>query len=91
MNLIIDIDESTYKRLKEYYDAGNYGPVSEFAIANGIPLEEEFEKIKAEIDTMLKSDEVKNDKWANVIINKSYLFKRIINNHIKELKGDNNG
>lgn len=51
---------------------------------------EELEKAKEEINDMLNSDEVKNDKWANVIINKSYLFKRIINNRISELKEEMN-
>lgn len=48
-----------------------------------------LEKVKEEIDEMLKSDEVSEDKFSNVIINKSYLFRSIINKNIAELKGEN--
>lgn len=50
----------------------------------------ELEKIKSEIHDMLKSDEVKNDYWGNLINNKAYLFLSIIDKHIEELKGENN-
>lgn len=49
---------------------------------------EELESIKTDIDEMLKSDEVAEDKYSNVIINKSYLFKSVINKHIAEIKGE---
>lgn len=47
---------------------------------------EELEKTKSEIHDMLKSDEVKNDYWGNLINNKAYLFLTIIDKHIEELK-----
>lgn len=91
MKLIIDIDERAYKgcmELKSNDDMGLLGLHLINATANGTPLEEELEKIKTDIDEMLKSDEVAEDKFLNVIINKSYLFKSIINKHIAELKGE---
>ena len=40
---------------------------------------------------MLKSDEVKNDYWGNLINNKAHLFLSILDKHIAELKGENDG
>ena len=52
---------------------------------------EELESLKAEIHDMLKSDEVKNDYWGNLINNKAHLFLSILDKHIAELKGENDG
>lgn len=83
---VIELDEDKYNKLKKYVEQSGCSDYFDNAIAKATPLEKEFENINVEIDAMLKSDETKNDKWANVIINKSYLFKRIINKRISELK-----
>ena len=49
---------------------------------------DELESLKAEIHDMLKSDEVKNDYWGNLINNKAHLFLSIIDKHIAEMKGE---
>lgn len=61
MKLIIDIDESVYKDLKDYFDTGHYGVKTEFAISNGIP----FEKIKAEIEKYINENKNSNDLYLS--------------------------
>ena len=88
MKIVIDLDEKYYNDIKNSPTASNYSTLyALFGIRNGTPLLEELEKIKAEIHDMLKSDEVKNDYWCNLINNKAHLFLSIIDNHISELKG----
>ena len=85
MKLIIDTDESTYKRLKEYYDAGNYGPVSEFAIANGTPLEEELEKIKARLNHRA-NEHLDGDYYVRIRD-----INEVIDEELAKLKGEYDG
>ena len=77
MKLIIDIPEKGYKKIKEYFANDDYGHPSDLAISKGIPLEEELEKIKAEIE---------KHNIADFIAVQSVLD--ILNKYISELEGD---
>lgn len=79
MKLVIDISEEDYDYIKNSDDM-NFN-----VIKNGIPLEEELEDVKAEIEN-----------YEIEIFDYSYsqgLKKaiEIIDKHISELKGENNG
>lgn len=75
MKLIIDIPEEIYLEKKEDY----IGDTLDRAIANGTPLQAEFEKVKAEMITELYVNRATKEALIN-----------IVDNHISELKGENN-
>lgn len=70
---------------------GTYNPqvLSNYIKDYFMNVEKELESLKAEMHDMLKSDEVKNNYWGNLINNKAHLFLSIIDKHISELKGEN--
>lgn len=79
MKLIIDIPEEDYAQLDKwsvYYFRE--------VISKGIPLSEELEKIKTEIDEIVES-EMKEDVLWSLGLRYS---KKIIDKHITELKGE---
>ena len=78
MKLIIDIDNYQYEHfLRHYKDEPSPRLIDEI-IANGIPLSEKLEKIKAEMN---------NEGWYNTYDKRQ--FAKIMNKHISELKGEN--
>ena len=87
MKLIIDIDDKTYKDVKQFYDKmseheciGEY----ELAIAEGIPLEEELKKIKQEIHKLAFDDD--DGDYMTLIDDDEAM--ELIDKHIAELKGE---
>jgi len=99
MKLIIDISEEDYRECKFRKDLLSldgeptdltFNMRMETTIANGAPLEGEFEKIKDEIqDYSLWS--ANGNSAENVFLLTRDLSVSIIDKHIAELKGDNNG
>lgn len=89
MKLIIDIDEEQYKEIIEndyIYSLGESDLVQlENKIYNGKPLQEEYEEIKAEILEAYPYFDSADVHWGFDIC------RDIVDNHIKELKGENNG
>ena len=78
MKLIIDMDENLYSYISKedaVYFPDDGGELFE-TVKNGTPLQEELEKIKAEINE-------KDRQW----LPKRYIFE-LIDNRIKELKGE---
>lgn len=86
MKLIIDIPDREYKQRIEFPLC--YDSTIDKAIVNSTPLSEELEKIKAKIN----SEDV-NCQYEEDYVYSSGLQKaiEIIDNHIAELKGENNG
>ena len=82
MKYVIDIDEEYYKKITET-TASNYMPYK--LIANGKLLQAEIEKIKAELHQLGYDAD---GEWVGVIDNDDVMD--ILDNHIKELKGENN-
>ena len=84
MKLIIDIDKKIYDRAM----LGDFNiTVFDEAVRNGIPLEEELEKIKAEVDK--KYDELYViDEFTNGEASAYVKILEIVNEHIAELKGE---
>ena len=79
MKIVIDLDEKYYNDIKNSPTASNYSTLyALFGIRNGTLLSEELEKIKAEF-----KDREGNDFTA-------FHFYEVIDNHISELKGENN-
>ena len=68
MKMIIDIGEKEYENVLKFTDCYAFG----YAIANGKPLQEELEEIKAEIKALNVCDK--------------YDAIEIIDNHINNLK-----
>lgn len=99
MKMIIDIDERAYAgcvKLKSNDDMGVLGFHLINATANGTPLIEELEKIKAEIELTKCNKGCLPRIIAECNISKSnrewceyYYCLKIINKHISELKGEN--
>ena len=94
MKLLIDVSEEDYKECvfrKDLLSLGGeptdltFNMRMEKLIANGIPLEEEFEKIKAEF--LFKCKE--NLRFDNDIVLEC--FTDLVDKRISELKGENNG
>lgn len=86
MKLIIDIDERAYKgcmELKSNDDMGLLGLHLINATANGIPLEEELEKIKGEIQELAYYD----NNYCGFVL-PEWKISDIIYDYIRELKGD---
>ena len=86
MKLVIDIDERAYKgcvKLKNNDDMGVLGFHLINATANGTPLEEEIENIKAEIEQDAFKD-VSGSKY--IFVNR---VNQIIDKCKAELKGEN--
>jgi len=85
MKYIIDIPEEVYKRIifyKEFHDLSDCVTTIK-AIENGTPLEEELEKIKAEIMSI--------GNWREIYeVPNGYVVEclNIIDKHIAELKGE---
>lgn len=77
MKLVVDVPEGNYKALKKMSGCG-LGVYHEM-ILNGTPLSEEFEKIKSEI---IEYRSKQNCSCSDCL--------DIIDNHLSELKGDNN-
>lgn len=93
MKIVIDLDEKYYNDIKNSPTASNYSTLyALFGIRNGTLLSEELEKIKAEIENMwIKSaKDLKTGKviYENLCEHSEVL--EIIDNHIAELKGENN-
>ena len=81
MKLIIDIPNEAYDILTEYQVLPDNIDLEYFVI-HGIPLEEELEKIKAELE---------NPKVIGMdFFDGLYYAEEIIDKHISELKGENN-
>ena len=102
MKLIIDIPEETYEIIENINYFYNMSRITDriekqeivLAIKNGTSLEEELEKIKAKIglyenDCMLSCPN--NDDCRDCNNNMFGSIYRIIDKHISELKGENNG
>ena len=85
MKLIIDIPEEDYNFVKKQVADGITNPLK-MRIANGIPLEEEFEKIKAELNN-LDFDFGNYYDETEAVLNK---INSVLDKHIEELKGENN-
>lgn len=89
MKLIIDIDDKTYDRIKRIDKIHGIAPLNEYeiAIANGTPLSEELEKMKAEIKTLSTCE---LGSWQEIGVGemKSDVIN-VINEHISKLKGEN--
>ncbi len=77
MKLVIDIPEEIYIEKKEDY----IGDTLDRAIANGIPLEEEFEKLKTKIKQTSNTALVCEFSCADVC--------KLIDKYIEDLKGEN--
>ena len=96
MKLIINIDENRFKDIQRIASVQiiRRSLTCEQIIANGTPLQAELEEIKAEIglyysDCLLSISENDEDcKICNKNVFESILRK--IDNHISELKGENN-
>ena len=91
MKLIIDIQDDTYKTIKEMmYFYSRSGRKETYEIANsikaGIPLEEELEKIKADIIKFRDDD--KNDLDFEIGAINSIIA--IVDKYIKEIKNETN-
>ena len=80
MKLIIDVPEGNYKALKKM-SSFNLGVYHEM-ILNGIPLEEELQKIKDEIQDLIDFEE---SCCGNATL--GYECLGVINNKLSELKG----
>lgn len=96
MKLVIDIPEDYYKAICKRAERFGRGsailPPSERIIFNGTPLSEELEKITDRIDdciTNCKKQSVRNGYERGIVIGMSGCIN-IINDHISELKGENN-
>ena len=95
MKYIVDVDDYKIKSCKRKVQE-KYASWYDEMVANGIPLEEELEKIKAEIEE--KQEEVIGiNQKANFQYENDYGMYYgyessigIIEEHIKELKGENN-
>ena len=83
MKLIIDIPEEAYNRLMEFQVLPENIDLEYFVI-HGIPLEEELEKIKEEIEEI---DNIVHEHGATYI--NKYAIVKVFNNYISELKGEN--
>ena len=89
MKLIIDIDKKIYDRAM----LGDFNiTVFDEAVRNGIPLEEELEKIKAEIH-ILKLVENREKYFAKAELTRGYElgledYANILDKYIAELKGE---
>ena len=85
MKLIIDIPNEVYNILTEYQVLSENLDLEYFVI-HGIPLEEELEKIKAEIEdlTLYRSNDIFGNTYP-VYDQKEVL--EILDKHISELKG----
>jgi len=82
MKLIIDIDEDYLEILKHEVQNGNdYKPFK--LIANGIPLEEELEKIRDEVSWIA---ETTIDRNTGIAYCRKNVIYRIIDKHIAELE-----
>lgn len=84
MKLIIDIPEDGYKKIKEYFANDDCGLPTDLAIAKGIPLEKELEKIRQKSVRLTE---------RNIMITGTRADGRmdiieIIDKHISELKGE---
>ena len=79
MKLIIEIDEKTYNKFKKGITDIEGNLTVRKAVRNSKPLQAEFEKIKAEIKKMRSKQNCSCSDCLD-----------IIDNHIKELKGENN-
>ena len=92
IKLIIDISEEEYENVLKFTDCYAFG----YAIANGRPLQEEFEKIKAEIKQQgsihvkYRRTEDVDHLVDSIVYQCKDGFCNRIDNHIKELKGENN-
>ena len=85
MKLIIDISEDDLQEVKEY-------GIHEFSslansIKNGIPLEEELEKIKAEIGEEFVDLQDGSEEWRSYVNDAVLSCYEIVENRIHELKG----
>lgn len=86
MKLVIDISQNDYEEIKEY-GINTFSSVA-IAIQNGTPLEEELEKIKAEIRKLTDiNPDYPMDRTIHISRNE---VLEIIDKHIAELKGENN-
>lgn len=93
MKLIIDIDERAYKgcvKLKNNDDMGILGFHLINATANGTPLEEELEKIKAEIGKEFVDLQDGSEEWRSYVNESVLSCYEIVENRIHELKGGAN-
>ena len=81
MKLIIDIPEEIYIEKREDY----IGDTLDRAIANGTPLEEELEKIKAKINLEDVDCQYEEDYVYSSGLQKAI---ELIDNRIEELKGE---
>lgn len=85
MKLLIDISKNDYEEIKEY-GINTFSSLA-IAIQNGTLLEDELEKIKAEINGFCKGYLCTPQPEAIVDDINEY----VINKRIAELKGENNG
>ena len=84
MKLIIDIDKEQYEPIKEHKGGFYIGIFNN--IRNGIPFEEELEKIKQEIGRI--ETEEGGDFLEKPAIDIIYESQKILDKHISELKGE---
>jgi len=96
MKFVIEIDEEDYKECKFRKDLLSLGGEPddltfnmriETVIGNGISLEEEFEKIKAEIEEikLLRDNPYNNETEYSVSMEE---LRKLFDKHIAELNGD---
>ena len=83
MKLVVDVPEGNYKALKKMSGCCGLGVYHEM-ILNGIPLSEELEKIKAEIELMDFDFGDYYDHTDTII----EMVSKVIDNYISELKGE---
>ena len=90
MKIVIDLDEKYYNDIKNSPTASNYSTLyALFGIRNGTLLSEELEKIKAEIRKLTDiNPDYPMDRTIHISRNE---VLEIIDKHIAELKGENNG
>jgi len=84
MKLIIDIPEEEYRNIWLMSKDG-IGMALYDWVANGTPLSEELEKIKAEIEDIRSQEENIDSSWCAGL---KYVNNKIIDKHIAELKGE---
>lgn len=91
MQLIIDIPDEAYNELLKEQHLPS-GLDVEYFIIHGTPLQTELEKITDRIDdciTSCKKQSVRNGYERGIVIGMSGCID-IINEHISELRGENN-
>ena len=87
MKVITDIDKDDFEILKyEERNGNDFKPIK--LIANGTPLEEEFKKIKEEIEDTGGYEQEVHGK-TEFLKGITYCLN-IINKYIEELKGEKN-